>query len=201
MGIPAADQLATLLAERASRPEPPVVVLEIDVLHAELAEVLEMAHGRPIADWAPWLAAIGGLESYPSATVVSVPRQATCGGLELALAADVRVAAPDARLGVLETRMGIMPGAGGTQRLPHLVGQGNANLLVLSGESVSGVEAHRMGLVQLLAGDPTARAVALAETLASRGSRVLAAAKRALAASVFATTRGTESRVGHSCRS
>ena len=98
MGIDAADQLAALLAERATRAEPPVVVLEVDVLHAELAEVLEMAHGRPIADWAPWLAAIGGMESYPSATVVSVPRQATCGGLELALAADVRVAAPDARL-------------------------------------------------------------------------------------------------------
>ena len=65
------------------------------------------------------------------------------------------MAAPTARLGVLETRMGVLPGAGGTQRLPELVGRGNAALLVLSGEPVSGTEAHRMGLVQLIDDDPT----------------------------------------------
>ena len=176
------------------------MVLEIDVLHAELAEVLEMAHGRPIADWAPWLAAIGGLESYPSATVVSVPRQATCGGLELALAADVRVAAPDARLGVLETRMGIMPGAGGTQRLPYLVGHGNANLLVLSGESISGIEAHRMGLIQLLAGDPTTRAPRSPRRWPREGPGCSQRPSEHLPRPVCATTTATGSRVARSCR-
>jgi enoyl-CoA hydratase len=184
MGIDGAAQLAALIAERAERPEPPVLVLVVDVLHAELAEVKQMAAGRPIGDWAPWLAAITGLEQYPGATIVSVPVQATCGGLELSLAADIRVAAPTARLGVLETRMGILPGAGGTQRLPELIGRGNAALLVLTGETVSGTEAHRMGLVQLLDDDPTAGAVALAERLARIGPPVLAQAKRALAAGI-----------------
>ena len=182
MGIEQARELAELIAERASRPEPPVLVLVMDVLHAELGEVRQMSEGRPIGDWAPWLAAISGIETYPSASIVAVPRQASCGGLELSLAADLRVAAPQARLGVLETRMGIMPGAGGTQRLPELIGTGNAALLVLTGEPVSGTEAHRMGLVQVLDDDPVAASVSLAERLAVIGPVVLGAAKRALAA-------------------
>ena len=180
MGIDGAAQLVALVDERAARPEPPVLVLEIDVLHAELAEVRQMAAGRPIADWAPWVAVIASIETYPGAAIASVPVQATCGGLELALAADIRVAAPEARLGVLETRIGLVPGAGGTQRLPELVGRGNAALLVLTGEAVSGTDAHRMGLVQLLDPDPTACSVALAERLARIGAPVLAQAKRAL---------------------
>src|SRR3546814_4690663 len=77
--------------------------------------------------------------------------------------------------------MGILPGAGGTQRLPERVGRGDAALLVLSGDVISGTEAHRMGLVQLLADDPVERALHLAERLARIGPSVLGAAKRALA--------------------
>lgn len=188
--IAGAGQLAAIVAERAARTRPPVLVLIIGVLHAELDEVRQMGEGRDIRDWAPWLAAIDGVESYPSATVVAVPVQASCGGLELSLAADIRVATPRARLGVLETRMGILPGAGGTQRLPPLVGMGNAALLVLTGEPVSGTEAHRMGLVQIVADDAVAAAVRLAERLAAVGAPVLAAAKRALAAGRSTTADG-----------
>jgi enoyl-CoA hydratase len=190
LGIDGAGQLAALLEERAGRDSPPVLVLVLEILHAELNEVLEMAAGRPIAEWAPWLAAISGLESYPSATVAAVPVQATCGGCELALGADIRVAAPTARLGVLETRIGLIPGAGGTQRLPGLIGMGNASLLVLTGEAVSGTEAHRMGLVQLLDDDPVAVAVGLAERLAAVGPDVLRAAKRGLRAATTTTPEG-----------
>jgi len=182
LAIPEAAQFESLVAERATLDEPPVLVIVVDVLHAELEEVRQMSDGRPIADWAPWVGAISGLETYPSATIVAVEHQATCGGLELSLAADIRVAAPDARLGVLETRMGILPGAGGTQRLPELIGFGNTSLLVLTGEPVSGREAHRMGLVQLLDDDPVARAIALAEHLATIGPTVLRATKGAIAA-------------------
>jgi enoyl-CoA hydratase/carnithine racemase len=182
MGIEQARQLAELIDERAQAEQPPVLVLVLDILHAELGEVRQMSQGRPIADWAPWVAAIAGIENYPSASIATVPHQASCGGLELALAADLRVATSTARLGVLETRMGILPGAGGTQRLPELVGMGNAALLVLTGETVSGAEAHRMGLVQLLTDDAVSAAVSLAERLAAIGSTVLATAKGALAA-------------------
>lgn len=182
MGIAGAAQLGGLLAEWAGRPQPPVVVLDVAVLHAELAEVLEMSQGRPIADWAPWVAAISGLERYPSATIVTVSDQATCGGLELSLAADIRIVSPAARLGVLEARMGLIPGAGGTQRLTALLGHGWASLLCFSGESISGVEAHRIGLAQLLSDEPLSEGIALAERLAQRGAPVLGAAKRALLA-------------------
>jgi enoyl-CoA hydratase/carnithine racemase len=183
MNIEGARQLVELVAALSARPEPPVLVLVLDVLHAELEEVREMSLGRPIADWAPWVNAIQSVEAYPNGVVAAIPRQATCGGLELSLAADIRVAAPSARLGVLETRMGLIPGAGGTQRLPELIGFGNAALLVLTGESVTGDEAHRMGLVQILDADPNARSIELAEAIASNKSYVIAAAKRALAAS------------------
>jgi enoyl-CoA hydratase/carnithine racemase len=183
MNIEGARQLAELVTERAARPEPPVLVLSLDVLHAELEEVREMAAGRPIADWAPWLNAITSVETYPNGVVVAVAHQATCGGLELALAADIRVAAPDARLGVLETQMGLVPGAGGTQRLPELIGFGNASLLVLTGESVSGSEALRIGLIQMVDADPVTRSIELAEGIARNTTHVIAAAKRALAAS------------------
>ena len=181
MNIAGAGQLAALVTERAERPDVPVLVLVLEVLHAELEEVRQMSEGRPIADWAPWLAAIQSVENYPNGVVVAVPKQATCGGLELALAADIRVAAPRARLGVLETRMGLVPGAGGTQRLPELIGFGNAALLVLTGESVSGTEARRMGLVQLVDADPVGRAIDVAEGIARNQPHVIAAAKRALA--------------------
>lgn len=190
MGIEQARELCEFIAERAARATPPVLVLVMDVLHAELGEVRQMAQGRPIADWAPWVSAITAIEEYPSASVVAIPEQASCGGLELALAADLRVAAPRARLGVLETRIGIMPGAGGTQRLPELVGMGNAALLVLTGEAISGTEAHRMGLVQLLNDDPVTTAVVLAERLSLIGPVVLGTAKRALAAGRVRSTDG-----------
>lgn len=182
MNIAGAGQLAALVSELSSRPEPPVLVLVLDILHAELTEVREMSDGRPIADWAPWLAAIQSVETYVNAVIVAVERQATCGGLELALAADIRVATPEARLGVLETRIGLIPGAGGTQRLPELIGAGNAALLVLTGESVSGNEAKSMGLVQLVDSDPVSRSIDLAVGIANNELHVTAAAKRALAA-------------------
>ena len=190
MGIGGAGQLASLLAERAARPDPPVVVLDVSILHAELAEVLEMSSGRPISDWGPWVEAIGGLERYPSATIVAIADQATCGGLELSLAGDIRVVAPRARLGVLESRMGLIPGAGGTQRLTALLGHGWASLLCFSGETISGSEAHRIGLAQLLADDPVSAAVELAERLAARGGPVLRAAKKALLAATSANPEG-----------
>jgi enoyl-CoA hydratase/carnithine racemase len=190
LGIAGAAQLAGMLADLAARPEPPVLVLDVGILHAELLEVLEMSAGRPIADWQPWLAAITGLERYPSATIVAIQDQASCGGLELSLAADIRIVAPNARLGVLEARMGLVPGAGGTQRLSALLGHGHAALLCFSGLPVSGTEAYRIGLAQLLADDPVSAATDMALELAQRGFPVLAAAKRALLAALPMTDAG-----------
>jgi len=87
------------------------------------------------------------LETIPKPSVAAVNGYALGGGLELAMACTVRFASENARLGQPEVKLGIIPGYGGTQRLPRLVGRGRALELLLSGEPVTAAEAHRIGLV------------------------------------------------------
>ncbi|HYW45494.1 MAG TPA: enoyl-CoA hydratase-related protein [Bryobacteraceae bacterium] len=91
------------------------------------------------------------LETMPKPSVAAVNGYALGGGLELAMACTVRFAAENAKLGQPEVKLGIIPGYGGTQRLPRLVGRGRALELLLSGEPVTAAEAHRMGLVNAVA--------------------------------------------------
>lgn len=88
------------------------------------------------------------------------------GGCELALACDIRVAAENAKFGLPEVTLGILPGYGGTQRLPRLVGVGMAKKLILTGEPITAQEAHRIGLVECLT--PPGGAVDGAMALARR---------------------------------
>jgi enoyl-CoA hydratase len=87
------------------------------------------------------------LETSAKPTVAAVNGYALGGGLELAMACTVRFASENATLGQPEVKLGMIPGYGGTQRLPRLVGRGRALELLLSGEPVTAAEAHRMGLV------------------------------------------------------
>src|SRR4051794_3578194 len=87
------------------------------------------------------------LETCGKPIVAAVNGFALGGGLELAMACTVRFASDNARLGQPEVKLGIIPGYGGTQRLPRLVGRGRALELLLSGEPISAAEAHRIGLV------------------------------------------------------
>lgn len=87
------------------------------------------------------------LETLPKPTVAAINGFALGGGLELAMASSVRFASENARLGQPEVKLGIIPGYGGTQRLPRLVGRGRALEMLLSGEPVTAAEAHRIGLV------------------------------------------------------
>ena len=90
------------------------------------------------------------------------------GGLELALACHFRVAAPDTRLGLPEIKLGIIPGAGGTQRLPRLVGMDKAMAMIFSGEPIGAAEAHDAGLVDdVVTGDLLTAAVAFARRAAA----------------------------------
>jgi enoyl-CoA hydratase len=88
------------------------------------------------------------LENAAVVTLAEVGGAAMGGGLELALACDLRVAAVDARLGLPEVRLGLLPAAGGTQRLTRLCGEGTAKRLILGAELIDGTEALRLGLVQ-----------------------------------------------------
>jgi enoyl-CoA hydratase/carnithine racemase len=185
MTIEGAAQLLSLLERCTKQALPPPLVLEINVLHAELTELQEMALGRPIADWAPWVNTISAVENYPNLLVVVIPEQATCGGLEIAVAADIRIASSSARLGLLEARMGIIPGAGGTQRLPRIVGFGHASALILSGAVISGERAEKIGLVEWLSDDPVSSGMKFAERCLSNSNEVLIAAKKAIRAGRF----------------
>ena len=124
------------------------------------------------------------LENAPVVTLAEIGGAAMGGGLELALACDVRVAAVDARLGLPEVGLGLVPAAGGTQRLTRLAGEGIAKRLILGAEVVDGGEALRLGLVQWV--QPRDRladwARELAARLAGSSKAALAASKRCIAA-------------------
>jgi enoyl-CoA hydratase len=87
------------------------------------------------------------LETCGKPTVAAVNGYALGGGLELAMASTVRFASENAQMGQPEVKLGIIPGYGGTQRLPRLVGRGRALELLLSGDPVSAAEAYRIGLI------------------------------------------------------
>jgi enoyl-CoA hydratase/carnithine racemase len=87
------------------------------------------------------------IEQLPQAVIAGINGVALGGGTELALASDIRIAAANATMGLTETRLAIIPGAGGTQRLPRLVGKGKAKELIFTGQRIDAQEALRIGLV------------------------------------------------------
>ena len=91
------------------------------------------------------------LETLPKPTVAAVNGFALGGGLELAMSCAIRVASPNAKFGQPEVKLGIVPGYGGTQRLPRLVGRGRAIDMLITGEAIDAAEAHRLGLVNYIA--------------------------------------------------
>ncbi|MBW3609281.1 MAG: enoyl-CoA hydratase/isomerase family protein, partial [Actinobacteria bacterium] len=91
--------------------------------------------------------ALGAVAAIPRFTVAAIHRFALGGGCELALACHLRVASENARFGLPEVKLGIIPGYGGTLRLPRIVGKGRALELILTGEMIDAQEAHRIGLV------------------------------------------------------
>ena len=102
------------------------------------------------------------------------------GGLELAMACDFRVAAEDAQLGQPEVKLGLIPGAGGTQRLPRLIGRSRALLLNTVGDPISGAQAYKWGLVEKVVprGELEGAVVELAQRLAGQSPAAIATLKR-----------------------
>jgi 3-hydroxyacyl-CoA dehydrogenase len=110
------------------------------------------------------------IESSPKPVVAAIHGTALGGGLETAMACHWRVGVRGARLGQPEVKLGIIPGAGGTQRLPRLVGVEKALQMIVVGDPIGGEEAHRLGLLdELVDGDLTAGAVAFAERVVAEG--------------------------------
>ena len=125
---------------------------------------------------------LGRLFDMTKPTIAMVQGDAVGGGLFMAIACDLRVAAEGARFGFPETGLGIIPGGGGTQRLPRAVGMARAKHLILTGEVIGADEALRLGLVSKVVplASLGAAAQALAEQVLSRGPLATRLAKQAL---------------------
>jgi enoyl-CoA hydratase len=125
-------------------------------------------------------AAFKRLADLPMPTIAAIEANALGGGLELALACDIRVASERAQLGLPEVRLAVTPGAGGTQRLPRVVGVARAKELTLTGRLIDAHEAERIGLVNRVVPPGEARTAALeiAAEIAQRGPLAVREVKR-----------------------
>lgn len=180
------DAIGRAAVQVAGDPEVAAVVITGgDALFAAGADVKEMA-GMAQADLADRAARVQEVmrqvAAIPQPTVAAITGYALGAGLELALSCDVRIAAEDATLGLPEILLGLIPGAGGTQRLPRLVGTSRAKEMIFSGRPVGAERALEIGLVdQVVAPDKVqATAHAWAQRFVGGPSRALRAAKEAI---------------------
>ncbi len=122
------------------------------------------------------------IENLPVPVIAAVNGYALGGGLELALACNIRICSEKAQFGAPEVKLGIIPGDGGTQRLPRLVGLGRAMEMILSGDFIDAQEAHRIGLVNKVVPpeELMKAAMELAQKIASRPPLAVRYAKEAV---------------------
>jgi enoyl-CoA hydratase len=184
------SELHEAFREAAERDDVGVIVIwGGPKIFAAGADIKAMAAFGP-DEIGPVVAALGDaldlLETMPKISIAAINGYALGGGFELALAADLRYLAEDGKVGQPEIRLGVIPGAGGTQRLTHLTGPGRARELVYSGRQVVAEDALALGLVErvLPPGDVFAQAVADARAMASGPRQALAAAKAAVRAAL-----------------
>lgn len=124
------------------------------------------------------------IAEFPKPVIAMINGFALGGGCELALACDVRIAARSAKLGQPEIKLGLIPGGGGTQRLPRLIGTGRALRMILSGGMISAEDAERIGMVDVVVEDANLRehTLELAATIAQHSPLTLRLAKTAVRA-------------------
>lgn len=175
--------IACLILRGAVTPSGPVFVSGADIAEMKArtqADALRRINGKLCAD----------IEAFPFVTIAAIEGFALGGGMEVALACDLRVASETAKFGQPEAGLGIIPGAGATYRLPRLVGLGRAKEIILTGRIFGAGEAHAIGLVQRLtpAGGADDGALALAQEVTANAPLALRFAKAALNASPEAST-------------
>lgn len=150
------------------------------------ADIAEFKDARPVEQYRSMQEGdiYGALESFRKPVIAMINGFCLGGGCELAMACDIRFAAEEAKLGQPEINLGLIPGGGGTQRLPRLVGEGRAMKMIMTGEMVSGEEAGRIGLVDQVvpAGELRETTLETARGIASKSPLALQAAKESVLA-------------------
>jgi len=161
-----------------------------DKAFAAGADIREMANDTPLTaeeKTRSGQALTNLIENLGKPVVAAVNGFALGGGCELSMACTFRIAAETAKFGQPEVKLGIMPGYGGTQRLPRLVGKGRALQLILSGEFISAQEAYRIGLANEIV--PTANLIARAEVILKQ---IISNAPSAVKFSIEAVNKGLD---------
>ncbi len=188
----AATRSALLEALEALRPDDRVRVVVItgagDKAFIAGADIGEFEGRTPVDQFRVMRgpSVFDAIEAFPKPVIAMINGFALGGGCELAMACDIRIAADTARLGQPEVNLGIIPGGGGTQRLPRLVGAGNAYKLLFTGDLVDAADALRMGLVdEVVPADHLRdRVLSLAGAIAEKSPVALQLIKEAVRASL-----------------
>jgi len=179
-------ELAAAAREAASSDEVRAVIIyggeRAFAAGADIKEMAEASYAAMATRGSGLQEAMALVAGIPKPVVAAITGYALGGGLELALAADFRVVGESARLGQPEILLGIIPGAGGTQRLPRLVGPARAKDIVFTGRMVAAAEAHAIGLVDQVAPDDSVYQAALdmVKRYAAGPALALRAAKQAI---------------------
>ena len=180
------DELAAAAADVAADPATRAVVTygggKVFAAGVDIKEMADAGYPRMAADSRRLQAAFTAVAKIPKPVVAAVNGYALGGGLELALCADFRVAGESARLGQPEILLGIIPGAGGTQRLPRLIGPARAKDIIYTGRFVPAPEALEIGLVDRVVPDAETYQAArdLVARYATGPALALRAAKQAI---------------------
>jgi enoyl-CoA hydratase len=184
------DQVFNELAEAASNLATDhsvrvVIITGGEKVFAAGADIAQMASVTAVdvaTSDKPSLRALRLIENMPKPVIAAIAGFALGGGCELTLVADIRIAADNAQFGLPEIKLGILPGGGGTQRLPRLIGAGRAKELIFSGDFINAEEALRIGLVNKVvpADQLFIEARKMAKRLIGRGAVALRLAKSAV---------------------
>jgi enoyl-CoA hydratase/carnithine racemase len=191
LNVQVQEEIRAAAVEAGERDDVRAVVLyggeRVFAAGADIKEMADMSYADMVDRSAPLQSSLTAVARIPKPVVAAITGYALGGGLELALCADVRVAADDAKVGQPEILLGIIPGAGGTQRLSRLVGPAKAKDIIFTGRFVEADEALRIGLVDQVA--PAAEVYTAARSWAGQFA---AGPKYALRAAKEAVDRGLE---------
>ena len=193
MNVELQDQLGARAIEAAERGDVRAVVVyggpRAFAAGADIKEMAAMSHADMLARAQPLQDALNAVAAIPKPVVAAIAGPALGGGCELALAADVRMCADDAKFGQPEILLGIIPGAGGTQRLARLIGPARAKELIFTGQIIGAAQALAIGLVDRVVPPDQLLATARdwAGQFATGPAQALAAAKHAIDAGLDGT--------------
>jgi len=180
------EEIREAALEAAARVDVRAVVVyggpKVFAAGADIKEMAEMSYQDMLVASGPLQSAFTAVAQIPKPVVAAVTGYALGGGCELALCCDLRVIGDNAKMGQPEILLGIIPGAGGTQRLPRLIGPSRAKELIFTGRFVGAEEALRIGLADRVVApdDVYTEALALAQQLAAGPQLALRAAKLAI---------------------